>query len=81
MLCPHCMTYVTVSEPVCPVCGAPVDHTHPDEGVHAIRQGRRARETMPKPEAAGGAEGGRRRRADKGASHVYNAIGTQQTSS
>ena len=81
MLCPHCKTYVTATEPVCPVCGAPVDHTRKDEGVQAIRQGRRARETMPKPESAGGAEGGHRRRTDKGASHVYNAIGTRQTTS
>lgn len=52
MLCPHCGTYVAREDVVCPGCGAAADHAQPEEGVRAIRQGRRGRETMPAPASA-----------------------------
>ena len=59
MLCPHCDTYVSREDKVCPGCGANVEQPHAEEGVRAIRQGRRGRETMQAvtsaPRRAGGA--------------------------
>ena len=59
MLCPHCDTYVSREDKVCPGCGASVEQPHAEEGVRAIRQGRRGRETMQAvtsaPRRAGGA--------------------------
>lgn len=52
MLCPHCGTYVAREDVVCPGCGAAADHAQPEEGVRAIRQGRRGRETMSAPASA-----------------------------
>ncbi len=46
MLCPHCGAYVSQDDVVCPGCGAATAYIQPDEGVRAIRQGRRGRETM-----------------------------------
>ena len=53
MLCPHCNSYVTAEDIVCPECGAPVDDTQEEEsGVQAIRQGRRARAAAAAPAGA-----------------------------
>ncbi len=89
MLCPHCGTYVSQDDVVCPGCGAAVEHIQPDEGVRAIRQGRRGRETM---NAMASASVPKHAAGSRGASHapvydtrveetnsvpVYNADGSQ----
>lgn len=54
MLCPHCGTYAGENDILCPGCNAVLNHgENHDEGVRAIRQGRRAREsTGPAPKPA-----------------------------
>lgn len=44
MICSRCGTYVARNEIVCPVCGAPADHTAKEEGLQAIRQGKHVNE-------------------------------------
>lgn len=66
MLCPHCGTYVAREDVVCPGCGAAADHAQAEEGVRAIRQGRRGRETMPAPSSTAK----HARAAEKGASRT-----------
>lgn len=61
MLCPHCGAYAGENDILCPGCGTLLNHgENHDEGVRAIRQGRRARENAgaapkPAPAADGGA--------------------------
>ena len=44
MLCPHCGSYAGENDILCPGCGALLNHgENHEEGVRAIRQGRRAR--------------------------------------
>ena len=69
MLCPHCGTYLSDSELVCPGCGATVDHTHKEEGLQSLRQGRSG-QTVPEPVQ----ETGRRRR---GSSHAWEETAPQ----
>lgn len=66
MLCPHCGTYAGENDILCPGCGVLLNHgENQEEGVRAIRQGRRARNAAasaaPKPAATGKA----------GASRIY----------
>ncbi len=72
MLCPHCGTYVSQEDIVCPGCGATTENIQPDEGVRAIRQGRRGRETM---NAMAASSAPRHAAGYRGASHapVYDA--------
>ena len=45
MLCPHCGSYAGENDILCPGCGALLNHgENREEGVRAIRQGKRARE-------------------------------------
>lgn len=61
MLCPHCGAYAGENDILCPGCGTLLNHgENHDEGVRAIRQGRRARENAgaapkPAPASDGGA--------------------------
>lgn len=66
MLCPRCGTYVAAEDVVCPGCGAAVEHSQPEEGVRAIRQGKRGRETM----AAASSTARHARASDRGASRT-----------
>lgn len=54
MLCPRCGTYAGENDILCPGCNAVLNHgENHDEGVRAIRQGRRARENAgPAPRPA-----------------------------
>lgn len=66
MLCPRCGTYAEDNDILCPGCNAVLNHgENHDQGVRAIRQGRRARESAaqaPKPAPAAGG----------GASHTFS---------
>ena len=75
MLCPHCRTYVIEQKNVCPSCGAPLTHEE-EEGLRALRQGRKARELK----AAGAqVKSAPRRHASRGASRAYASPMDQST--
>lgn len=91
MLCPKCRSYVSDNDILCPGCGALLSRAeNHDEGVRAIRQGRRARSTPPAAESkpTGGRSGASRVYVDAGAKadpaetplyadpEVFNADGT-----
>lgn len=55
MLCPHCGSYAGENDILCPGCGALLNHgENHEEGVRAIRQGRRARAAGPSAAKSGG---------------------------
>lgn len=72
MLCPHCGGYAGDNDILCPGCGTLLNHgENHEEGVRAIRQGRRARENAgptPKQPPTGKA----------GASRIYVDAAAQQ---